>query len=76
MGLPMAHNLLRGGFELRVWNRSPERAQSLRDTGATVVDAPRDAAHGPLLFSMLADDNAVRATVLEQGVLDALPAGS
>ncbi|PPT65722.1 oxidoreductase, partial [Xanthomonas arboricola] len=76
MGLPMAHNLLRGGFELRVWNRSPERAQSLREAGATVVDAPRDAAHGPLLFSMLADDNAVRATVLEQGVLDALPAGS
>lgn len=76
MGLPMAHNLLRGGFELSVWNRSPGRAQSLREAGATVVDAPRDAAHGPLLFSMLADDNAVRATLLEHGVLDALPAGS
>ncbi|MDA4140560.1 NAD(P)-dependent oxidoreductase [Xanthomonas hortorum pv. vitians] len=76
MGMPMAHNLLRGGFELSVWNRSPERAQSLRQAGATVVDAPRDAAHGPLLFSMLADDNAVRETLLERGVLDALPAGS
>ncbi|CCF69928.1 NAD binding domain of 6-phosphogluconate dehydrogenase family protein [Xanthomonas citri pv. punicae str. LMG 859] len=76
MGLPMAHNLLRGGFALSVWNRSPERAHSLRDAGATVVEQPRDAAHGPLLFSMLADDNAVRQTLLERGVLDALPAGS
>lgn len=76
MGLPMAHNLLRGGFELSVWNRSPERAQSLREAGATVVMQARDAAHGPLLFSMLADDDAVRQTVLEGGVLDALPAGS
>ncbi|MCF5925013.1 NAD(P)-binding domain-containing protein, partial [Xanthomonas perforans] len=76
MGLPMAHNLLRGGFALSVWNRSPERAQPLHDAGATVVEQPHDAAHGPLLFSMLADDDAVRQTVLERGVLDALPAGS
>ncbi|MEA5126240.1 NAD(P)-dependent oxidoreductase [Xanthomonas floridensis] len=76
MGLPMAHNLLRGGFEISVWNRSPERARSLRDAGATVVDAPVGAACGPLLFSMLADDAAVRQTVLDGGVLDALPAGS
>ncbi|MCC4585723.1 NAD(P)-dependent oxidoreductase [Xanthomonas sp. NCPPB 1067] len=76
MGLPMAHNLLRGGFELSVWNRSPERAQPLREAGATVVMQARDAAHGPLLFSMLADDDAVRQIVLEGGVLDALPAGS
>ncbi|MCC4599088.1 NAD(P)-dependent oxidoreductase [Xanthomonas melonis] len=76
MGLPMAHNLLRGGFELSVWNRSPERAQPLREAGATVVMQARDVAHGPLLFSMLADDDAVRQIVLEGGVLDALPAGS
>ncbi|WP_115526797.1 MULTISPECIES: NAD(P)-dependent oxidoreductase [Xanthomonas] len=76
MGLPMAHNLLRGGFEVSVWNRSPERAHTLRDAGATVVDAPVGAAHGPLLFSMLANDSAVRQTVLDGGVLDALPAGS
>ncbi|KAB7769844.1 NAD(P)-dependent oxidoreductase [Xanthomonas maliensis] len=76
MGLPMAHNLLRGGLELSVWNRSAQRAEPLREAGALVVDAARDAAHGPLLFSMLADDAAVRQTVLDAGVLDALPSGS
>ena len=31
MGLPMARNLLKAGFELRVWNRSADRARPLTD---------------------------------------------
>jgi 3-hydroxyisobutyrate dehydrogenase-like beta-hydroxyacid dehydrogenase len=29
MGAPIARNLLRAGFEVRVWNRSPTKAQGL-----------------------------------------------
>jgi 3-hydroxyisobutyrate dehydrogenase-like beta-hydroxyacid dehydrogenase len=76
MGLPMARNLLRAGFAPTVWNRSAGPAEQLAGEGALLAQDAAQAAHGPLLFSMLADDGAVRATVLERGVLDALPAGS
>ena len=38
MGLPMAANLLRAGFDLTVWNRTQERCQPLVDEGQRVVD--------------------------------------
>lgn len=78
MGAPMARNLLRQGHRLRLWNRSPGRAEALaREYDlAQGVATPTQAAHGQVLFSMLANDEAVRHTLLECGVLDAMPAGS
>lgn len=40
MGGAMAANLLKAGFELIVWNRSPAKADALRAAGATVGDSP------------------------------------
>src|SRR5690349_23723498 len=37
MGTPIARNLLRGGQELLVWNRSPAAAEALRAEGAEVA---------------------------------------
>lgn len=78
MGTPMARNLLRAGHRVRLWNRNPQRAHALAELhdNALVVAEPAQAAHGQVLFSMLADDVAVRQVLLEQGVLEALPAGS
>lgn len=60
MGLPMARHVLDAGFELRAWNRSPERARPLADAGAEVVDDPAAAASGAeLLITMLSDAAAV-----------------
>jgi 3-hydroxyisobutyrate dehydrogenase len=60
MGLPMARNLARAGFELRAWNRSPERAQPLEEDGAEVFSDPREAAaDSELLVTMLSDTDAV-----------------
>jgi 3-hydroxyisobutyrate dehydrogenase len=62
MGLPMARNLLRGGFELRVWNRTAERARPLESDGATVCADPREAARGAdIVLTMLSDTEAVLA---------------
>lgn len=48
MGMPMAKNLMKAGFELLVWNRTAERAQPLIDAGAIAAKSPADlAAHGP-----------------------------
>jgi 3-hydroxyisobutyrate dehydrogenase len=62
MGLPMARNLLRGGFEVRVWNRTLERARPLQDDGATVCEDPGEAARdADIVLTMLSDAEAVLA---------------
>lgn len=75
MGRAVAANLLRAGHHVRVWNRSPEPAQQLATQGARVVAAPDDAFAGDAVFSMLADDRALRAVLLDSGVLARAPKG-
>lgn len=73
MGAPMVRRLLQAGFRVTVWNRSPEKGQTLAADGAitaaTVHAAVRDAV---FVISMLADGNVV-ADVLDEA-LPALPA--
>lgn len=71
MGAPMAANLAERAFgEVRVWNRSPERAEPLAERGATVAGSVADAVEGvDVVLVMLSDGGAVLA-VLEE----ALPA--
>ncbi len=60
MGLPMARNLLRAGFDVHAWNRTPDRAQPLADDGAQLFDDPRAAADGcALMVTMLSDADSV-----------------
>lgn len=64
MGKPMAENLLAAGFRLRVFNRSPEKAASLAQKGATVVKTAVDAAEtGGIVMSCVSDDAALEAVV-------------
>jgi 3-hydroxyisobutyrate dehydrogenase len=44
MGAAMAANLLRAGFPLTVWNRTPGRAALLVEQGAAEADTPADVA--------------------------------
>jgi 3-hydroxyisobutyrate dehydrogenase len=56
MGGPMAANLARGGFELRVWNRTTSRASTLAQHGAFVARSPAEAVQcAGILITMLAD---------------------
>jgi 3-hydroxyisobutyrate dehydrogenase len=73
MGSAMARNLLAAGHEVRVWNRTREKAEPLAEAGARVSPTPADAASGAeALITMLADGAAVEA-VIGQGALDTLP---
>ena len=74
MGLPMARNLIEAGYRLVVYNRTPEKAQPLVDLGARLVEHPGDVAEpGGVVITMLADDRAVEAVVLEpDGILGRL----
>jgi 3-hydroxyisobutyrate dehydrogenase len=63
MGLPMARHLIDAGFNVRAWNRSPERARPLAEHGAEVFEDPGVAAQGcELLITMLTDADAVLDT--------------
>ncbi|WP_373376619.1 NAD(P)-dependent oxidoreductase [Cupriavidus nantongensis] len=77
MGLPMAANLLKAGYAVRGWNRSPAPVAKLAALGAqgaaTPVEAVTDA---DVLISMLADDGATRATILDARALSALKRGA
>lgn len=72
MGQAVAGNLLKGGHELLVWNRSPEAAQPLVEQGATAVTDPAQAFAVDVVFSMLADDKALRSVLLDSGLLKPL----
>lgn len=78
MGLPMAQNLLKAGYTLWVFNRTPERAKSLLEQGATWAPSPRALAErAGIVISMLADDGALKTVSLgEQGVLAGLAKGA
>ena len=64
MGAPMARNLAKAGFTVRVWNRTLEKAQPLADDGAIVCDSPAAAADGAdFVLTILADLDAVAGVV-------------
>lgn len=70
MGSGMARSLLRAGHEVRVWNRTHDKAAPLADDGATVADSPGDAVKdADAALTMLFDTDAVATTMA-----DALPA--
>jgi 3-hydroxyisobutyrate dehydrogenase len=76
MGLPIARNLARAGFEVRAWNRSAEKAMPLAADGVTIAGSPAEAADGAAtLLTMLADADAVLgATGGDRGALSAAAA--
>ncbi len=53
MGAAIAANMLKGGHQVRVWNRSPGPTQKLAEQGATVVNTAAEAFAGEAVFSML-----------------------
>ncbi len=62
MGLPMAENLLRAGFELTAFNRSPEKCRPLESQGADVAAAPAELASDcGVVITMLSDGDAVES---------------
>jgi 3-hydroxyisobutyrate dehydrogenase-like beta-hydroxyacid dehydrogenase len=78
MGAPMAQNLIQAGHELNVFNRTASRTEPLVAAGAVAADTPAAATAGcELVITMLADDQAVRETLLgADGALAAMPAGA
>ncbi|MCU1338945.1 MAG: 3-hydroxyisobutyrate dehydrogenase [Bryobacterales bacterium] len=65
MGEGMARNLMQAGHQLTIYNRTRSKTERLRAEGAAVADSPAQAAAAAeVLITMLADDDAVGAAVL------------
>jgi 3-hydroxyisobutyrate dehydrogenase len=64
MGAPMARNLLKAGFQVRVWNRTPDKARVLVADGADLAETPADAVReAAFVITMLTDAAAVLAVM-------------
>jgi 3-hydroxyisobutyrate dehydrogenase len=62
MGSGIAHNILKAGYPLTVYNRTKEKAAPLIEAGAQWADTPAQAAqHAEVVISMVGDDVASRA---------------
>jgi 3-hydroxyisobutyrate dehydrogenase len=78
MGGAMAANLLRAGFDLTVWNRTPSRAAPLAEAGAKMGQNPADvAARSAITFICVSDTPDVEEVILgPQGVMHGIRPGA
>ena len=73
MGSRIAANLVKAGHKVRVWNRSRHAVDALERIFATPVATAAEAFSGDAVFSILADDAAVRGVI--EPLLDGAPKG-
>jgi 3-hydroxyisobutyrate dehydrogenase len=78
MGHGMAANLLKAGFPLTIYNRTPAKAGPLAALGGRVAKTPAEAAkQATVVIAMLSDDNASREAWLgTDGALAAMQPNS
>ncbi|MGE0599066.1 MAG: NAD(P)-dependent oxidoreductase [Dehalococcoidia bacterium] len=78
MGAPMAANLLKAGFEVTVWNRSPSRTEPLVKAGAKGADSPAAvAAASEVTLSCVTNSGDVEEVALgPEGVIHGAKGGS
>jgi 3-hydroxyisobutyrate dehydrogenase len=74
-GAPMARNVLKAGFQLRVWNRTRAKALELAAEGADIAETPADAVRqAGFVITMLIDGAAVLAVM--EPAAESVPAGA
>lgn len=78
MGRGMAHNLLKAGFPLTVWNRTAGKADSLVAAGAKLAGSPAEvAAQSDITVICVSDTPDVEAVILGKGgVMEGAKPGS
>src|SRR4051794_34476545 len=80
MGMPMAANLAKAGFELSVWNRTREKAEQFAEEhGAPAAATPREAAEGAgVAVTMLPDAPEVEEVLFggPDGAIEGLEEGA
>jgi len=77
MGLPMAKNILKAGYSLKVFNRTQNKAETLKEFGAeialTIDDVVKDS---DVVITMLTDDSAIDEVMDSSNFLENLKSGA
>lgn len=78
MGSPMALNLVRAGYSVTVYNRTPEKTKPLAEAGAAVAGSLAELARdSEIVITMVSDSAALQDVVLgPDGLLDSLQPGA
>jgi 2-hydroxy-3-oxopropionate reductase len=78
MGRPMAKNLLKAGFQVTAYNRSPGPREELAEAGADVVTTPREAAERvEAVITNVTDSPDVEAVILgPDGIIEGAAPGT
>lgn len=77
MGKAMVANLVAGGFDVTVWNRTKEKCLSLVDMGARQGLSPKDVvAQCDITFAMVSDPTAAASLCFDEGgILESISLG-
>lgn len=78
MGQPMCLNLLKAGFTVTAWNRSPDKLDPVTNAGATSADSPKAVAEqADIIITIVSDTPDVEEVILgENGVIHGARPGS
>ena len=78
MGGQMSRNLLKAGYQLTVWNRTPSRVEELVAAGAQAADSPAHvASRSEVTVTMVSDSGDVEEVILgPNGVIEGAAADS
>jgi 3-hydroxyisobutyrate dehydrogenase len=78
MGMPMARNLLKAGFEVTVYNRTASKVDMIVDQGAKKAASPKEVAgKSSVIITMVSDTPDVESVILgENGVIEGIKAES
>jgi 3-hydroxyisobutyrate dehydrogenase-like beta-hydroxyacid dehydrogenase len=77
MGYPMGRRLCEAGYGVHAWNRTPDKAQRLVASGATVHATPADAVRdADVIITMLDNGAVVERVLFDLGVATAAKSGA
>jgi len=78
MGIPMARNLLKAGFEVIAYNRTAARAEALAGEGARRANSPKEVAQEcPVVITIVSDTpDAVEVVLGKNGIIEGARPGS
>ena len=77
MGLPMAKNILKSGYNLKAFNRTQNKAELLKEFGGEIAETIKDVVKdNEVIITMLTDDNAINEVMSSSDFLDNLNPGT
>jgi 2-hydroxy-3-oxopropionate reductase len=77
MGLPMAKNILKAGHNLKAFNRTQSKAETLKEFGAEITTSINEVVkESDVVITMLTDDTAINDVMNSSNFLENLKSGS